>query len=497
MARGAARGWIVGVLSLAAALVGISSAVVAQDRPKPAEYRSERVVLYTDLPAEKAKEWLAELEKVLDFAVAHWQRPSRGLIECYLVGDLANWKASVVERGRDAIEAGSGVTITQTLRNSSGVQARAVVYASAKGSSIKHEMVHAYCRQSFGEVGPLWYAEGMAEVGQYFTGDYQGVDCEANLARYLRDKPPPSLEDVLAMKQRGGEGYAWTWTLCHLLTHHPRYADRFRQFGVAAVSGKKADFRMTMAKDLERIDFERRLMLSHFERGYRVDLCAWDWDTPFGPPLPGTSRELSVEAVRGWQATGLEVKSGDRVPFRTQGTWRLKKNGPSITAQGGRDGAGRLVGVLLTDGKLGEPFDLGRQGTWTAPADGRLFVRCRDAWNELADNEGSITLTLPAAEGVPPPKEQVTLAGGNSKTAAGKATSSAASSLAKAAAKPSAKQPAKAPSAEAQAASKLGVAKLLLASKPDVAKRRLTEIVEQFPGTAAAKEAAELLKGLE
>jgi hypothetical protein len=475
------------VIPSAAVFLLAVAAASAQDATKPGDYRSERVLLHTDLPADKAKELLAELEKVIDFAAEYWKRPSRGLVECYVVADLANWQGPALEDGgRKAIEAGGGVTLTRTLRSGGAFQARATVYASAKGTSAKHEAVHAYCRQAFGEVGPLWYAEGMAEIGQYFTGQQAGVDCEAGLARHLRSTTPPSLDDVVTMKQRTAEGYAWAWALCHLLANHPRYADRFRQYGINVVTGKKAEFRTVFSKDAagaketDRIDFERRLMLTNLERGYRVDLCAWDWDAPFGPPQPGSTRELTVEAARGWQATNLEVKSGDRVPFRSAGAWRLKKDGGMLTADGDGRGAGRLIGVLLTrdessgDFRLGEPFDLGRQGTWTARSAGQLYVRCRDAWHELADNEGSLTLTLPQSTAAP-----AVIAAKKPKAAT---TSTAASP--------------KKPLAEEQAAGKLRVAKLLMQGKPELAKEQLAALIQQFPGTPAAKEAAELLKQL-
>src|SRR5262245_63010284 len=100
------------LLLLSGLLLG-HQAPLAADDATVADYRSERVVLHTDLPAEKAKTWLAELEKVLDFAANHWKRPSRGLIECYIVDDLPKWPGTLHERARKAIEAGSGVTLTE------------------------------------------------------------------------------------------------------------------------------------------------------------------------------------------------------------------------------------------------------------------------------------------------------------------------------------------------------------------------------------------------
>jgi hypothetical protein len=457
----------------------VSSPAESAHAAEPGKFRSQQLILTTDLPEEQAKALLAETQKMLDFVAAYWKRPLRGPIECYVVADMANWKMKFPEQAVRSIELGVGVTITETFRSGKAFQAKATVYAAAKGTSAKHEVVHAYCRQSFGEVGPLWYAEGMAEVGQYWRENESGVNCEAGLARTLRQGTPKPLNEILEMKVRSGETYSWAWSLCHLMANHPRYQERFKQLGLNLLAGKKVDFRTVFAKELDQIEFERRLMLANIEPGYRIDLAAWDWDAEFGPPAKGATRDLEVQAARGWQATGLELKRGERIAYRTQGSWRIEANGTALSADGDRAGNGKLVGVLLTDGQLGEPFELGRQGSWTARADGRLFVRCQDAWHKLADNEGSITLTLPQAENTTtvaasPKREKAKAAASSDKT----------------------KTATKSTTLEEQAAAKLLLARQLLEKNPSAAKLRLQEIVKQHSGTAAANEAAELLRDL-
>ncbi len=68
-----------------------------------------------------------------------------------------------------------------------------------------------------------------------------------------------------------------------------------------------------------------------------------------------------------------------------------------MSADGATSGEGRLVGVLMNDFQLGEPFDLGSYGTFKAPAEGNLYLRCQDPWGELADNKGAITVKLKQA----------------------------------------------------------------------------------------------------
>ena len=76
------------------------------------------------------------------------------------------------------------------------------------------------------------------------------------------------------------------------------------------------------------------------------------------------------------------------------GTWSITKDGEKLTAAGAFNGTGRLEGVLFQDYKLGEPFELGAEGTFVAPSDGRLYVRCRDDWASLGDNSGETTVKI-------------------------------------------------------------------------------------------------------
>ena len=41
---------------------------------------------------------------------------------------------------------------------------------------------------------------------------------------------------------------------------------------------------------------------------------------------------------------------------------------------------------------MSEPFDLGKRGSFTASKDGHLFVRCKDDWTDLSNNNGQLTV---------------------------------------------------------------------------------------------------------
>ena len=92
------------------------------------------------------------------------------------------------------------------------------------------------------------------------------------------------------------------------------------------------------------------------------------------------------------------MKSGQRISYSTIGTWSLNQDGEKLTASGALDGTGRLVGVLFQDYKLSEPFELGAEGTFVAPSDGKLYLRCRDDWTGLGDNTGETTVKFSKGE---------------------------------------------------------------------------------------------------
>ncbi|MFG0333407.1 MAG: hypothetical protein ACF8TS_08610, partial [Maioricimonas sp. JB049] len=104
----------------------------------------------------------------------------------------------------------------------------------------------------------------------------------------------------------------------------------------------------------------------------------------------------------------LRVQQGQTYRFSCTGDWELNKEDDAVTADGDEQGHGRLIGILFEDYELSEPFELGADGTFTAPQDGNLFLRCGEKWGKIADNRGTITvkLTLEKEAATPPPEPE-------------------------------------------------------------------------------------------
>jgi hypothetical protein len=407
---------------------------------EPQDYRSRRLLVHTDLPQEEAQKLLVRLEATLTAISDYWQCPLRGVIECYVVADLDNW--------RDAHVLPKNVTLmirtiggaTDARKQSADKQSlyRALVYASARAGVAEHELVHAYCIQTFGAMGPDWYKEGMAQMSHHRREGERGVACDPEVLACFRQRPHRTVQQIVnagnftsplgksldealvrgekltietqadeeiwlrensAAVERAVQSYYWSWALRHLLHHNPNYSARFRLLGRGYLSRPDESFERVFASVSDQVAFEYQFFVEHVDQGYRADLCAWDWTKKFRPLADGEEVVTRVLAARGYQPSGVEVSAGQTYAYRTEGKWSLSGDAEATTAAGDAQGRGRLEAVVLQEGlALSKPLVLKAEGVLNSPADGRLYLRCQDDWNKLAENEGSVLVRFQKAQ---------------------------------------------------------------------------------------------------
>jgi hypothetical protein len=402
--------------------------------PSPQLYKSANFHVMTDLPEGEADALLKRLETMLKLVSAYFGRRNPRAIEMYVIDDFDNWPeatlATMDPDGILSVRTGGGVTFTQTISSGDQFIAKAVVYAGPDHGTPQHEAVHAYCGQAFGRTGPVWYSEGMAEVGNYWRENDKSVTADPRIIEYLQSGDPRPLDQIVnnPLETTGDswQNYAWRWALCHLLGFNENYTDRFKPLGLALLAGRDADFWQVYGTQSDEIEFEYKLFLADMQPGYRCDLCSWDWKTR-SRGLQGSAKlQAVVRADRGWQASRLKLFAGTTYAYQATGEWTLgpadpirhtdttaERRGstpplptrdttaaadPDLTADGAEDGRGRLIGVIFHDYELSAPFDLGTTGEFTPDTDGELFVRCSDDWGQLADNKGRVTLKLSLAK---------------------------------------------------------------------------------------------------
>jgi len=370
------------------------------------EYSSKNFLLHTDLPPDEARELLTRLETMLVLVSGYFQKPNSQMIEMNVVKNQASWPPnSIPPDALPSIEAKAGITLSVTQTRTTGgqrqvVAAKSIVWAVADRGTPQHEAVHAYCHQSFGRTGPTWYSEGMAELGQYWKAKEDGVHIHEGVLKYLKSQEPKELTEIVAPNQKTGDSwqnYSWRWALCHLLAANPNYKERFKPLGLALLSDQQTSFEEVYGPMAKEINFEYSFFLKHLDQGFRADLCSWDWKAKF-QKLKGTaSVQAKIDAMRGWQPARVVVKAGDKLSISTTGEWMVSKSGKKLSADGDEEGKGKLMGILFEDYRLSEPFELGANCEWEATGDGNLYLRCRDDWNSIADNSGSVTVKIKLA----------------------------------------------------------------------------------------------------
>lgn len=382
----------------------------AAETSGPQHYSSRWISLTTDMPADEAKELLQRLETILTQVGRYWGKPNSQIIEMYVVKDLALWpRERFPPEAYQSVATGGGLTISQTTsavdrntgRKTAHLGTKSVVYAVADRGTPLHEAVHAYCAQSFGTTGPTWFSEGIAELGQYWRDKDLSVQIHPEVMKYLQRSEPPDLAEIVDLRQTTGDSwqnYAWRWALCHLLAFNPNYAARFRPLGLDLLREGDQSFQSVYGSMAPEIAFEYRQFLAQLEEGYRVDLCAWDWKTKPLSTRGNSVAQTKIDAGKGWQSSKLSVQSGVTYTWTADGEWQTSKEAAKVTADGDEDGTGRLVGVIFEDYQLSELIEFGREGRWTAPSDGVLFLRCRDAWGSVADNSGTVNVRFRRAE---------------------------------------------------------------------------------------------------
>lgn len=383
----------------------------AEENFGPKEYSSPNFHLVTDLGDKGAEELLGRLEVMIKFVSGYFGRKNPRTIDMYVAKNIASWPEAVTSKmdpeGIQSIRNEAGVTLGRTLRsgaNGRPLDAMAVVYAIADHGTPQHEAVHAYCILSYGTAGPVWYAEGMAEVGQYWRADEKGVNAHDVVVEFLKQSKVKPIKDIVdnPLETTGDswQNYASRWALCHLLGFNENYTQRFKPLGLSLLAEQRdVSFWSVYGTQAKEIDFEYRQFLKDLEPGYRVDLCSWDWKAR-GKTLKGkTSHKAQVKAGRGWQPAKIHVTPGIEYSLAASGEWKLSKDGEPIGAGGNTEGHGKLTGILFNDYTLSEPFEIGDVETFSAPGEGDLFLRCADSWGSLGDNSGVLNLTLRLADG--------------------------------------------------------------------------------------------------
>ena len=364
---------------------------------QPRLVRSAHFAFVTDV---SDREWGVisfKLERMVEALEKFLGRRMTGVVEGFVARDLARFPPGLIdeEYGVEKIRRGEGVCVNSRL----GPQRHARLYSCADHGVIQHECVHGICHLTFGSTGPTWLSEGLAELGNYWKDGDRAIDLPAPVIAYLQSVSPKRRLLEIAVPGRAvadtWQDYAWRWALCHLLANNPNYANRFVPLAIGLMEERPGvSFEGVYGPVAREVSFEYDQFLATLGNGYRSDLTAWPWQAKFQRLSDSGEAVVKVKAKAGWQASRVLVDSGEAFEVVADGTWRIAAAGQPLDADGEKDGRGRLVAVVFADESLSREIPLGRKTALESPAAGQLFLRCADAWTELADNDGEVTVTI-------------------------------------------------------------------------------------------------------
>ena len=383
----------------------------------PRVLKSDHFILHTDASDHQSQMLLARLENMFTALSRYFSKRPSSPIQCYVVEDIEKWANKLPPVAAAKIDQRSGVTIVTDGDPMTKGKVSGIVYSCNDHRIVQHESVHAFCVQTFGGLGPVWYAEGIAEVGLYFKpdaeGSHKGLQIDPVVIEYLRSTPAPTIAEIISDQQTTGDSwqqYAWRWAMCHFLSFNQNYRSRFRRMSVELMTDaalKKSDqtlmksdptaakhFDHTFVRMRAEMDFEFAQFVANLNNGLDANAIRINWALT---PKPLTQSQVVSHAIRsdrGWQPVGVEVKKGQVYDLASRGEWKT---------EAGRDAKDPRLQVCVlsqVDGRfeIGDPIKFSRKGELTADADGQLLLRCDEDLSRLSDNEGKIEVFVRRAK---------------------------------------------------------------------------------------------------
>ena len=364
------------------------------------DVRSKNFLLHTDLGEEDARDLLERMETMLGIISKYWRAPNRNPIECYVADDVKKWPASALTPQLRDIVSNRGITMASGVQRGRQVRMTAKVFASNQYGTPLHEAVHAYCFQTFGTTGPVWYSEGMAEMGNFWKDGTGAVNAPGYVIQYLRQAERTPIKTITEPGQKTGDGwrfYAWRWALCHFLANNKNYRERFRVLGNNLLQRRSASFDRTFRSNMPELEFEFEFFMKHLRTGLDAERMSWDWTVRAKELAAGKTVKQELEADRGWQPLRLKAEARDRFILTLEGSWQVVEGEDVDPATA--EGPGSLVAAVYSDHTLSEEFRIRPGEEFSFPSDGQLVLRCKDEWHSISDNSGIVKITVtPAAE---------------------------------------------------------------------------------------------------
>jgi hypothetical protein len=386
----------------------------------------ERLTLFTDMPANAA---IDELPDVFALAVPEWCRyfgiDEHTLPDWHVRGCLMKDRERFVAAGLlpDDLQFVNGFT------RGNEIWWQDQETAFYRRHLMLHEGTHSLMFAHFGNCGPAWFMEAVAELlgthrlanGKLTLGYFPASPDEVPfwgrikiVQDAVRAAHARSISEILAFPPNAhlqNETYGWCWAIAAFLDGHPRYRQRFRQLpGEVRSSDFNRRFLALFADDWHLLNVEWRAFVHELDYGYDFDRNAIELRP--GEPPGDSVKTVTVAADRGWQSTGLQLEEGVVYQLTATGRYQLAAEpkiwwcepaGVTIRYHRGHP-LGMLLAMVLPDEADDEgaswprPTGVGASGEVVPDVRGTLYLRINDSPGELSDNAGSLKVSLQRKE---------------------------------------------------------------------------------------------------
>jgi hypothetical protein len=387
---------------------------------------SQHLDLVTDLPLDES---MRELPAVFDAAIPLWCK----FFEAD-ESECKDWRATVyIMLDRSRFKA-AGLIPDRLPNFPHGYQWNDEMWVVEQPSQyyrrhlLLHEGTHWFMSRKFGSAGPPWLMEGTAEW--LATHRWQNDQLQLGIIPHSKEEVPmwgritliqeqlaqgtaPSMESILRYDNRAHQSvdaYAWSWAAVIFLSQNPHTKKSFLgllndQLRSDATPTKK------LLRDIQprkaQIRAEWSGMMTGIEYGFRPEREMVQLDHRAKPIAAATT--VKVAADKGWQATGLNVSSGQTIQVQATGRyivgsspkpWECEPEGVTLRYVQGQP-LGKLL-MAIAAPKPEEPehtqtlpvTPIGAGGKFTIDTSGQLLLRINDYGAGLDDNSGEATVSI-------------------------------------------------------------------------------------------------------
>ncbi len=400
---------------------------VGDDLPAGMQRVSGKYVdIVTDMPVDDT---IRELPAVFDAAVPMWCKAFGVRLE-----DVSDWHAQAhIMRARERFVR-SGLLPSSLPQFPYGFQWGNDLWVAEQATPyyhrhlLLHEGTHWFMSRHFGNNGPPWLMEGLAEW--YGTHRWDGEKLELGIVPATKEEVPgwgritviqqqladgiaPSLETILrygSTAHQDAEAYAWSWAAILFLKHHPDSRDAFQELFDQPMRPDQSMTRWYFRRlktRWPRIRAAWNAVLSDLEYGF--DVTRPMVQLSVSPKLIPEKTQLKIDAAQTWQATGYRVKTGDKFSIAARGEfvlgeskrpWRSYADGVTIEYYRGNPLGQLTLSVMSPIAREPEAVEItritsiGANSSWTAKASGEVFLRVNERVGGLSDNRGHLDVEI-------------------------------------------------------------------------------------------------------